>query len=296
MNDFRLKVFVTAARHLSFTKAAEELFVSQPSITKHIKEMESQYGVQLFERTANRIRLTPAGQICLKHCEILLQNYAELAFDLQQINKTYSGTLRIAASTTIAQYILPPYLAQFSEQFPDIQLVLQNENSYDVEKALEHKSIDLGMVEGAHHLPYLEYQTFMQDELVAITHKQSSYAELEEIHCVELKKVPLILRENGSGTLEVFKRAIKRADFDFSDFNVAMQLGSTESIKRYLEQSNAMGVVSIQSIDRELREGHFKVVEIPELKMSRSFAFVQQRGSEHPLALLFKEFLKRVIS
>lgn len=107
--DFRLKVFYTVSQKLSFTKAAQELFISQPAVTKHIKELEEQTGLALFKRHGNNITLTPAGQVLLKHAQQIFKVYAALENDLAQLQNPESGTIRIGASTTLAQYVLPKY-------------------------------------------------------------------------------------------------------------------------------------------------------------------------------------------
>ena len=113
MIDFRLKVFCSVARNLSFTKASHELFISQPAISKHIQEIEQEYGVRLFDRNNNRITLTHAGEVLLTHAEEILGRYRQLDFDMHMLSHEHVGELRLGASTTIAQYVLPAYLAPF---------------------------------------------------------------------------------------------------------------------------------------------------------------------------------------
>ena len=120
MSDFRLKAFYSVAKNLSFTKASQELFVSQPAITKHIRELESLYQVRLFNRMGSKISLTEAGTVLLEHCERILAEYRRLEYDMHLLNKEYVGELRLGASTTIAQYVLPPVLARFTEKYPKI--------------------------------------------------------------------------------------------------------------------------------------------------------------------------------
>ena len=133
MGDFRLKVFVSVAKNLSFTKASQELFISQPSVTKHIQELELQYQTRLFERMGNSISLTDAGRVFLEHSKRILDDYGRLEYEMSLLRNGHSGELRLGASTTIAQYVLPPLLAQFIEKFPQVSLSLFNGNSNQVE-------------------------------------------------------------------------------------------------------------------------------------------------------------------
>ena len=129
MSDFRLKVFQSVAKNLSFTKASQELFVSQPAITKHIQELETYYQARLFDRQGNKISLTKAGELLLKHSEKILDDYKQLEYEMHLLHNEYIGELKLGASTTIAQYVLPPLLANFIAKFPQINLSLINGNS-----------------------------------------------------------------------------------------------------------------------------------------------------------------------
>ena len=122
MQDFRLNVFYAVASHLSFTKAANELFITQPAVTKNIKELETEYAIRLFERKGNKIILTTAGKILLTYTEQIRELYQRASFDLNLLNDKYSGQIKLGASTTIGQYILPPLLAKFYQSFPDFFL------------------------------------------------------------------------------------------------------------------------------------------------------------------------------
>ena len=168
MSDLRLKVFASVARNLSFTRASHELLVSHPAITKHIKELESAYGVRLFERMGNKIALTDAGRILMQHCDRIIADYKALEFEMNLLRGVHKGELRLGASTTISQFILPPLLARFAERFPQVALSLVSGNSTFVEQQLHAHAIDLGLVEGSSHQPDLKYSHFMRDELVAV--------------------------------------------------------------------------------------------------------------------------------
>ena len=115
MSDFRLKVFQSVAKNLSFTKASQELFVSQPAITKHIQELETYYQARLFERQGSKISLTVAGELLLKHSEKILDDYKRLEYEMHLLHNEYIGELKLGASTTIAQYVLPPLMETLGE-------------------------------------------------------------------------------------------------------------------------------------------------------------------------------------
>ena len=147
MFDFRLRVFDTVAKRGNFTKAASELNITQPAVTKHIKEIERLLNTKLFDRNGTKIKLTVSGEILLKYTQKLFGVYRALEFEINQLNQQHKGTLRIGASTTIAQYVLPPLLAEFHKQYQDIKVILSIQNTEIVEQLLEHKKIDLGCIE-----------------------------------------------------------------------------------------------------------------------------------------------------
>lgn len=290
MSDFRLKVFRSVANNLSFTKASQELFISHPAITKHIQELETCYKARLFDRQGNKISLTEAGKLLLEHSERILDAYKRLEYDMHLLHDDYIGELKLGASTTISQYVLPPLLGSFIRKFPQVTLSLLNGNSRGVEVALQEHRVDLGLVEGIYRLPNLKYTTFLEDELVAVVHTRNKLSLPEEIEPKDLAGIPLVLRERGSGTLDVIERALQQHNIKLSSLNVMMYLGSTESIKLFLENTDCMGIVSIRSISKELASGTFRVIEIKGMQMMREFCFVHQQGQEGGLSQVFMQF------
>ena len=293
MSDFRLKVFQSVARNLSFTKASQELFISQPAITKHIQELESTYQTRLFDRQGGKISLTESGQLLLEHCERILEEYRKLEYEMHLLHNQYTGELRLGASTTIAQYVLPPMLGTFISKFPQVELSLLNGNTREMEAALQEHRIDLAMVEGVTRLPNLRYTPFLEDELVVVVRTGSRLPVDDEITPQQLARLPLVLRERGSGTLDVFERAMLQHNIKLSTLHVLMYLGSTESIKLFLEHTDCLGVVSIRSVSRELYAGRLRVVEVKGLEMKREFNFAQLQGQESGLSQVFMKFARR---
>lgn len=292
MSDFRLKVFYSVAKNLSFTKASQELFVSQPAVTKHVHELESMYHVRLFDRTNNKISLTEAGKMMMEHCERILTEYRKMEYDMHLLNNEYAGELRLGASTTIAQYILPPILAKFTEKYPQIKVSLIDTNSRNVENAVSEHTIDLGMVEGVFRTPNLKYEAFLCDELVPVVRSSALPADVEEITLEEFSKIPLVLRERGSGTLDAIETVLAEEGLKLSSLNVRMHLGSTESIKSFLACSDCMGIISIAALVKELGEGLFRVIDVSGLQFTRHFCFVSTQGQEIEAAQLFMRFVR----
>ena len=206
------------------------------------------------------------------------------------LNDEYTGELRLGASTTISQYVLPHFLGNFIRKFPQISLSVLNGNSRAIETALMENRIDLGLVEGILRLPNLKYTSFLKDEIVAVVSTQSKLNIPDEITPQELIELPLVLRERGSGTLDVIERALLQHHIKITSLNILMHLGSTESIKLFLENMDCIGIVSVRSVTKELASGSLRVVEIKNMHMNREFCFVQQQGQEGALPHLFTQF------
>lgn len=277
--DFRLKAFRSAAKNLSFTKASRELFISQPAVTKHIQALESEYGVRLFNRSGNKLHLTPAGKAMLKYADEVHKQHSVLQDSLNQYKENKGGVIRLGASTTIAQYVIPPILAGYHDRYPGIKLTLLTGNSEQVADALIGGEIDLGIVEGKIKSREIKYQKFMQDELVAAVRTKNNLGIKNEITLNQLVKLPLVLRERGSGTLEVFEHTLKNKGIKLSDLNIQMFLGSTEAIKLYLASVDCIGFISFRALQRELESGELKMIKIKNFKAPRTFEFICPQGS-----------------
>lgn len=288
MDDFRLRVFITAARTLSFTRTAEQLCISQPAVSKHVGELESRYGLQLFTRRGSRLELTEAGRTLLASAERVADDYRRLEYEMSLCTGQTEGELRLGASTTIAQYLLPPILARFTTRFPKVRVSLLSGNSGQVEQALGDHAIDLGLVESVSRRQGLHYTPFRADELVLVARPGGKYARTESVTPEALCRIPLVLRENGSGTLEVIIAALADRGIRLSQLNVVLRLGSTEGIKGFVRHSDAMAIVSAFSVVDELRSGALRIVDLEGLTLLRDFVFVHNEA--HP-ARLVRQFL-----
>ena len=293
MFDFRLKVFDTVAKRLNFTKAANELNITQPAVTKHIKEIELNLNIKLFERNGTKIKLTKAGEILLKYTEEIFAIYQKMEFEIGQLQEKQKGTLRLGASTTIAQYVLPPILAEFRKRFPEIQLSLVIQNSEKIEDLLANHKIDVGLIEAQIKNRTFHYFPFMKDEIVLVSRQNHSISTKNNIKLDDLKHIPLVFREPGSGTLETIDLALKSNNLKLNELNIEIQLGSTESIKSYVLHSDALAFLSIHSILHELKNQTLTVIDIRNLDIEREFNFIIPEGEQSKLVNLFIEFCNR---
>jgi len=288
--DFRLKVFHAVATRLSFTRAAAELFITQPAVTKHIKELEHQLNVQLFKRNGSSITLTNAGKILLQYAEKIAQQYAELETELAQLNNMESGILHIGGSTTVGQTILPKILAIFKKTYPAINFTFIQANTDVITQLVLAEKIDIAIVEGAAHYPQIAYAPFAKDEIVLVTRANNQLARKAEIMPRQLLNIPLVLREAGSGTLDVIFNALESAGINPKELQVEIQLESSIAIKQYLLYSETATFLSIQSVISELKYNELSIIGIKGLEIFRTFQFIQLHGKNSKLIDLFKRF------
>jgi DNA-binding transcriptional LysR family regulator len=285
--DFRLKVFFTVANRLSFTKAATELFITQPAISKHIQELEEQYKIKLFERKGSKISLTNAGEVLLKHTKDIFEVYREIDFDMSTLINQQRGLLRLGASTTISQYIIPPLLARFHQKMQDIKVNLLSGNTEQIEKALLNKEIEIGIVEGQSKDQSIKYTTFLKDELVLVCNNRNALINKEQVVLEDLKDLRFVTREQGSGTLEVIEHALKPFGINLSQLKIEMQLGSPESIKSYLMNSDCVAFISIHAIEKELKNNELIILDIDNFVIERFFYIITLQGKMDALSALF---------
>ncbi|MDR3744971.1 MAG: selenium metabolism-associated LysR family transcriptional regulator [Acidobacteriaceae bacterium] len=293
LENFRLVVFRAVAEQHSFRKAAEELYLTQPAVSLQIKALEEEVGVQLFDRTGAQIALTEAGGILLNYSQ---QAYALLGQAQQEIaalSGGHAGGLALGASTTIAQYVLPRLLGEFSRAYPRVHLTMISGNTEQIVEAVEAQKIALGLIEGPARSRDVKTEPFLQDELVLIVPSAHEWAELKSIPCAEIAAAPLLMRERGSGTRRVVEMALASQCIKRSSLQIVMELDSTEAIKSAVEAGLGVGFVSRWAIAKDLRlNNSFKIVEVDGLRIQRKFQLVYAAGPEpQGLAQQFRSFL-----
>lgn len=295
--DFKISVFVAAARYLNFSKAAQDLNISQPAVSKNIHELEVQTGRNLFERNGNRLLLTETGQMLLNYAQQLLGIYEQLNENLENLDGKIAGELRLGASTTISHYIIPEILADFHTRFPLIKIKTLHGNSRQVEEWLQQKEIDLGIVEGLTDNISMKYEEFLKDELVLVTrYGNPKMADDNAINPDVLKEFDFVLREQGSGTNEIIRKALMQVGIGLPDLNVKVVMASTESIKNFLLTTDCFSFLSIHALTKELKNQELQIIELNNLEIERYFYFVRPQGVLGRLPDNFRKFASHHVS
>jgi DNA-binding transcriptional LysR family regulator len=292
MADRRLQVFHAVAKHLSFTKAAEALFMTQPAVTFQVKQLEEHFNTRLFERGHGRNTLTPAGQLVLEYAERILALSSELEMRLKEMTGEVGGLLLVGASTTIAEFLLPQVLGEFKSRYPRVQPRLAVANSETVENRVAEHTLDIGFIEAPSHLDSVVTDVCCPDELQVVCAPSHPLARLKTAGPKQLVQYPFISRELGSGTREVIDRYLEEAGVAPRELNVVMELGSPEALKGLVATGLGFTVMSRAAVAKETRLG--QLVRLPlSPRLIRNFSVVYPKAKfRSRLVNTFVQFAK----
>lgn len=290
--DFKqLESFVTIAKVKSFSKAAEKLFLTQPTISNHIHNLEKELGTALFNRTNKNISLTNAGEILFKYAVSILNKRDHAFFSLNAYKGRIEGILEIASSSIPEQYYLTDVMCAFSTQYPDVKYNLMKYDTKKVIDKLNLGEIDFGIVGAKKDSPQLDYIDIMDDEIVLVASSQI-YDKTSTIQLGDLREKPLIMREEGSGTRAVVENTLKKAGIGPSDLNVIAEIESTETIKKLVIKGLGLSFISKKAVEEEISSGQMKVLQVDELSIERKFYFVYHtKRVLSPLSETFKDYI-----
>ena len=271
---------------MSFRKAAEVLHLSQPAVSQHIRALEEEAGMRLFDRSrgegrGSQISLTEAGRVLLRYAKTAAETMGEAQRALAALNEEAAGPLRLGASTTVAQYVLPRILGAFLRQYPQVKLSLVSGNTERIVEAVAEEKVELGIIEGPAMRRDVKTERMMRDEMVLIVSPNHGWArKAGGIAAADLARVPLLLRERGSGSRRVVERALKKAGLPLRSLRVAMELDSTEAIISGVEAELGVGFVSRCAVNKVLRLGSVRIAVVDGLEIPRDFSFVRLAGAE----------------
>ncbi len=243
MENFRLKVFRVVASHLNFSRAAEELLLTQPAVTQQIKALEEEYGVPLFDRSGGRITLTPSGTTLLPFANRLKEVSEEAYTAVARTSGKLAGQLAIGASQTIGQYLLPAFIAGFLRENPRVSISSTSGNTDEILQALTARRIELALIEGPALRKDVHIEPFMDDHIVLVVPASHEWAE-QNVELEALIKTPLLVREFGSGSRRVVDKAFASAGISRKQLNIRMEFDSTESLLSAVEAGLGVTFVS----------------------------------------------------
>ena len=287
MNFRKLKIFYETAKHLNMTRVAKEMYISQPSISQSINELENDLGVKLFDRIGKKLYLTHEGEVFLNYTRRILNLYDESIKVIKDFDSNKAGKIVIGASTTIGIYILPEIIRKFSNEYSDIEISLIIENSKIIEGLILDNKIDFAFIEGDNSEEIIK-EVIWKDELVFICGDKSSLKDKGVISGEELKNQKIIMREDGSGTREqaelfLIKNKIK--------FNTFLELGNTEAIKKSVEANLGIACLSYMVVEDKIKTKDLFLFRLKEGKIERDLSLIIHKDKF--LSNNMKSFIER---
>jgi DNA-binding transcriptional LysR family regulator len=276
--DYRLSVFRAVAEHLSFTKAARMLHLSQPAVTQHIKLLEEEVGQPLFHRSPQGIALTAAAALLLQHARQVARLDEEVLQRIRGRKGIISGHLHLGATSTIGQYLLPEWLVQSRRTWPQLQLKVKDGNTEEIVEAALDRKLDLGLIEGRCQRVGLQTECFLDDEIICVASARHPAARGRPLSLAALKEQTWIFREKGSGTRDVVQVALKRHGLDLRRLKIDLELSSSEAIKAVVASGYGLTFLSRFVVGRELAQGTLRPVPIRGLSIARQLHFIYPRG------------------
>ncbi len=279
MENFRLRIFRIVAQHLNFSRAAEELSLSQPAVTQQIKTLENEYGIPLFDRSGGRIALTPAGKALLPYANRLKAISDEAYEIVTSTGGDHAGKLALGASQTIGQYLLPQLVAAFLRENPRIAITAMGGNTDEMLAALTTGRIQVAMIEGPGLRKDVHLEPFMEDQMVLVVSASHEWAD-QEVDVDALKQEHLLMREFGSGSRRVVERALAKAGLKKKDLMTTMELDSTEALLSAVEAGLGVTFVSRWAVRNQLTLGTLRLARVKQLRLARMFSLAYPVGPE----------------
>ena len=293
LENYRVQVFRAVAEQASFRRAAEQLHISQPSVSQHVQLLEEELGTRLLERTSTGVQLTAAGDLLLNYARHSSRLSQQLLAELTSSEGQPGGALHLAASTTVAQYLLPQMLAGFRHDNPRIALSARSGNTQQVTEWVLAAQAGLGLIEGPPASKEIKVEPFLDDRLTVIVPRSHPWAghASRPVSLDQFRKAAFLLREPGSGTRRVIEQALRRAGLRINQLAIAMELDSTGAIVAAVEAGLGVGIVSGLAIRKELRLGTIATVNVTGLEMKRAYSLIRKRGPvEAGPAAIFREY------
>jgi len=293
MDLHQIQIFAKIVELRSFSRAAEALHLTQPTISEHVRLLEDEIGGRLFDRLGRETVPTKAGELLYGYARRMLALHEETRRSLDQFLGRMSGGLSVGASTIPGEYVLPPLMGRFKEKYPEISVSLLIQDTQRILDLLLEGKVEMGMVGARIEHRALEYTEMMPDELVLVVPATHPWHGRKTVTLAELSQEPLIIRERGSGSRHALERALTEAGVEWESLRIVGELGSTQAIKQAVKAGMGLSIISKRAVEEECHHGLLWCVRLKELRVSRHFYIVVHRErTRSPLCGAFLDFLK----
>ncbi len=293
--DFRhLETFCRVAEVKSFSRAADDLFLTQPTVSGHILALEKSLSLRLFDRTGREVRLTKAGEVFLRYASKTLTIRKDLLNALSEFSQGIRGELSLGASTIPGEYLLPKLMGDFKKDHPHFSLSLKIADTKEIVQYVLQGNVEFGMTGAKVNHPSLHYEKYEEDEIIVVAPAGHPLARKKRVGLEDLLKEPWIIREEGSGTQMAVDKALRRKGKTLRAFNVVTEMGSTSSMKEGVKASLGLAFISARAAEEELNQGLLSRITVEGMEsISRQIYIVSHRGRTlSPIGMEFLRFLK----
>ncbi len=294
MDLHQIEIFCSIVRLRSFSRAAETLFLTQPTVSGHIKNLEGELGVKLLDRLGKRAIPTEAGEILYRHGLRLLEERDRVRQEIGRVTGRISGVLRIGGSTIPGAYILPPLIGAFKKAHSSISVQMSIADSARVTEAVLAGELCIGVTGAREADPHLEVHPFETDELVIAVPPRHRWVKKRVVLPEDLRSEPFVLREQGSGTRKIMEDHLEKAGFTVSDLKVTAVVGSSDAVRQAVKAGLGVSILSSRALKDDTESGRLAAVRLKGVKMERSFYVILLKGrSRSPLCKSFLDFILR---
>jgi DNA-binding transcriptional LysR family regulator len=292
MDLHQIEIFCTLIKLRSFSKTAEALYLTQPTVSGHIKNLESDLGVKLLDRLGKRVVPTEAGMVFLRHGQKLLSLRDHARQEIDELSGKVGGVLKIGGSTIPGAYILPSFIGIFKKQYPSTSIQLYIDDTAKVAESVVNGDLIIGVIGARVSDPHLEMYPFLNDELVVTVPAEHAWASKKTISVDALQGEPFILREKGSGTRRVMEERLGKAGVSLVDLNTVAVMGSSDAVRQSVKAGLGISILSIRAIKDDIQAGRLAALRIKGVPIERSFSIILLKGkTRSPLCRAFLEFL-----
>lgn len=293
--DFRhLETFCRVADLKSFSKAADDLFLTQPTVSGHILSLEQSLSLRLFDRTSREVRLTKAGEVFLKYASKILSLRKDLLNALSEFSQGIRGELSLGASTIPGEYLLPKLMGDFKREHPHFIISLKIGDTKEIVQYVLQDNVEFGIIGAKLNHPSLHFEKYEEDEIVVVAPSDHPLTRKKKVNLKDLLIEPWIIREEGSGTQVAVEKALRKKGKSLKEFNVVMEMGSTSSMKEGVKAKLGLAFLSRRAAEEEMGQGFLSRIEVEGIEpISRQIYIVAHRGRTlSPIGMEFLRFLK----
>lgn len=266
-----LKTFVTLSEVKNFTKTAEILLMSQPTVSLHIKNLEKEFQTQLFQRSPKFLKITPTGEILLDRAKQMIRIYEQTKKDIMEHHHAIRGELKIGASFTIGEYILPSLLADLKAEYPELILQIVIGNTEEIIKYVKFLQVDIGLIEGKTDDKDISVSPFMKDELVIVASSNHELVQKNMISIADLQNQDWISREAGSGTGEYLHHFMSSNGLKVKSL---LTISSNQGIKETVINGLGLSLISKSVIERDMKLGEIVILNLENQTFNRTFSYI----------------------